>query len=203
MREQAEKWASFILANLLWCLFVIPLITIPAATAGTFALLAAWSRDQYTAPFETFFGTMRRLWRKATLIGLIDLALGGLVAANLSIVGMMNPFEVMATLARGVSLFVALALLLVNLYVWPLLVLSELPIRALIETSIRLMFLHPFRSIGVLLLAAVPVGISLLLPRAFFRIVTVSTCALIITRGTWPVIRQHVPESALTHRERS
>ncbi len=203
MREQAERWASFILANLLWCLFAIPLITIPAATAGTFAVLSEWSRDKPSQPFQTFFEAMRRLWLKATLIGLIDLAVGGFIAANLTIVGMMRPFDVMAILARGVSLFVGLALFLVNLYIWPVMVLSDMSPRDLIDTAIRLMFLHPFRSLGVLIVAAVPVVISLLLPRAFLVTVTFSTCALIVTRGTWPVIRQHVPESALTDRERS
>ena len=37
---QLEKWASFMLANLLWALFSLPLVTLPAATAGLFAVMS-------------------------------------------------------------------------------------------------------------------------------------------------------------------
>ena len=180
-------------------LFAVPVITIPAATAGAFAVISEQSRGKQTQPFEVFFSAMRRLWLKATLVGLLDLGLGGFIAADLTIVGLMNTFDVMAILARSVSLFAGLALLLVNLYVWPLMVMSDMPLRELIATSARLAFAHPLRSLGVLIGAAVPVITSVLLPRAFFLIVTISACIFIVNRGTWPIIRQHVPEAALTN----
>ncbi len=199
MREDAEKWAGFILANLLWVLFALPVITIPAATAGAFAVLSEQNRGKQPQPFVRFFAAMRRLWRRATLIALVDLAVGAFITANLVIVGLMNPFDIMAILARSVSLFVGLALLLVNLYVWSLMVISDMPLRPLIEMSARLMFAHPLWSLGVLAEAVVPVAISFVLPRAFFLIVTISTCIFLINRGTWPIIRKHIPEADLTY----
>jgi uncharacterized membrane protein YesL len=199
MREEAEKWAGFVLANLLWILFAIPVITLPAATAGAFAAIAEQSRGKETHFFEAFFGTMRRVWRKATAVGLLDLLLGGLIVLNLWIFGRMGTLDVLAFLARSVTLFVALTLLLTNLYVWPLMVISDLPLRELIEIAAQLAFAHPLRSIGVLIGAAVPVAASFVLPRAFFLTVTISACVFIISRGTWPIIERHVPESALTN----
>jgi uncharacterized membrane protein YesL len=197
MREQAEKWASFVLANLLWVLFAIPLITLPAATAGAFAAISELARGKEPHFFETFFGTMRRLWRHATVVGLLNLLLGGLIVANLWIFGRMGTLDVMAFMARSVTLFVALALLLTNLYVWPLMVLSDMPLRELIEISYKLVFAHPLWSVGILAATAVPVVISLLLPRAALLLVTVSACIFIIHKGTWPIIRQHIPEETI------
>ena len=199
MGEQAEKWASFVLANLLWVLFVIPVVTIPAATAGVFAVMSEQIRGKPPQPFQRFFGAMRRLWLKATVVALVDLLVGGLIAVNLSILGQMQAFDVMRILASSATLFVGLALLLTNLYLWSLMVISDMPLRQLIEMSYKLMFAHPLRSGGVLIAAAVPVIISLLLPRAFFLLVTVSTCVFVINRGTWPIIREHIPETTLTY----
>jgi uncharacterized membrane protein YesL len=199
MREQAEKWASFVLANLLWVLFAVFVITLPAATAGTFATISEQTRGKEVHFFEVFFGTMRRLWLKATAVGLLNLLLGGLIVTNLWIFGRMGTLDVMAFVARSVTLFVGLALLLTNLYIWPLMVLSDLPLRELVETSYKLMFAHPLRSLGVLIVAVIPVIVSFLLPRAAFLLVTVSSCIWIINWGTWPIIRQHIPETALTY----
>lgn len=199
MREQAEQWANFVLANLLWSLCAIPVITIPAATAGLFAVMSGQMRGKPSSLFEEFFGTMRRLWLKATAIAVLDLLVAGLLAANLLIFRLMNTLDLMGFLARSVTLFVGLALLLTNLYVWSLMVISNMPIRQLIETSYKLMFAHPLWSCGVLIAAAIPVAISLLLPRAVFLLVTVSACALIISRGTWPIIQRHLSQDALTY----
>ena len=32
MREQADRWAAFVLANLLWCLFALPVIIVNSRT---------------------------------------------------------------------------------------------------------------------------------------------------------------------------
>ena len=198
MRDLAEKWAAFVLANLLWCLLAVPLITIPAATAGLFAGMGQRSRGQQSELFATFFGAMRRLWLKATVVGVLNLLIAGLIAVNFSIFRLMSTLDLVGFLARSVTLFMAFALLMINLYVWPLMVVTDFPVRRLVETSIVLVFAHPVRSIGVLIGAAIPMVISLLLPRAVFLFVTVSTCASIITLGTWPIIRRYVPGGILT-----
>jgi uncharacterized membrane protein YesL len=142
---------------------------------------------------------MRRLWLKATAVGLLNLLLGSLIVVNLWIFGRMGTLDVMAFVARSVTLFIGLALLLTNLYIWPLMVVSDMPLRELIETSCKLMFAHPLRSLGVLIVTALPVIVSLLLPRATFLLVTVSSCVWIINWGTWPIIQQHIPKEALTY----
>src|SRR5258707_5405867 len=180
MREQADRWAAFVLANMLWCLFALPVITIPAATAGLFAAMSPGTRSQPSKMFAAFFGMMRRVWLKATVIGLLDVLAAGLIVGNLSIFRVMATLDLIGFLARSVTLFVGLALLLINLYVWPLMAVADMPVRQLIETSALLVFAHPVRAIGVLIAASLPVAISLVLPRAVWLFVTFSTCALII-----------------------
>src|SRR5258708_35686948 len=133
MLAALEKWASFVLANLLWSIFVIPVVTIPAATAGLFSVMSKRVRGQQHELFAEFFGSMRRLWLKATIVALVDLLLGGLLVVNLSIFPMMSANDVLGIISRSVTLFVGLLAVLVNLYVWSLMVMIEQPLRQRFE----------------------------------------------------------------------
>ena len=195
LAEHVDKWATFVLSNILWVIVCIPIVTIPAATAGLFAVMSALGRGKQPELFHDFFGAMRRLWLKATLIVLGDVVLGGLLLLNGTIFTQMDFGDPLAFLSRSATVFVAALLLLTNLYLWSLLVLVDLPLKGLIEASIRLGFAYPLWSLGLLVVVALPVGFSLLLPQGFFVLATVSGCALITTMGTWRVIRRHLPEN--------
>lgn len=193
--EQFEKWGSFILANLLWAVLSIPLVTMPAATAGLFAVMSARARGKQPDLFPTFLGGMKRLWLKATLLMGINLAAGALVAVNLIVLPQIGGRDPIAYLSGSATLFGGLALLLVNLYAWPLLGLTDVPFKRLLTYAAAMAFAHPLWSLGVLLLTILPVAVSLLLPQGIFLIATASACALIACAGTWRVIRRRLPET--------
>ncbi|GEM_PF-1289419 len=198
--EHLEKWSTFVLANIVWAILSIPVITLPAATAGLFGYLSKRARGQQPDFFATFFGSVQRHWRKATVIALLNVLVGGLVIANFFILPMMDfNTDPLAFLARSVTLFMALTLLLLNLYAWSLMVLLEkMSVVQLIRASASLVFAHPLWSLLVLLGASVPVVISLFLPQGMFVIATISVCVLIICKGTWRVIRAHLSPEQLS-----
>lgn len=198
LAEHAEAWSTFILANILWALCSLPVITLPAATAGLFAFISARSRGKQPDLFLVFFAGMRQHWRKATLIALLDLIGGGLIGANILILSQMNiNADPVAFLSRSVTLFAALALLLLNLYVWHLLVLLETwTTGQLIRAAMRLVFVYPLWSISVLLAVLVMFGISLLLPQGSFVLATAAVMTWITCRGTWRVIQKHLAPAA-------
>lgn len=199
LAEHAEKWATFVLANILWAILSIPLVTLPAATAGLFAFMSERARGRQPDFFRTFFGAMRRFWLKAGILTIIDLLVGGLVVLNAVIFPQMNiAADPVAFLAHSVTLFVAFALLSINLYAWSLMVLLEdLSFRQIIESSVSLVFAHRLWSLGLLVASALPILISLLLPQGIFVLATASATALIVSMGTWRVIRQHLPPELL------
>jgi uncharacterized membrane protein YesL len=196
--EYAEQWAMFILPNLLWCILSLPIVTLPAATAGLFAVMSQKARGQQPEVFQVFFHAMRRLWLPATVIFLVDMAAGGLIVVNLTIFPMMNiTSNPLAFLSWSVTLFVALLLALVNLYLWSLLVLVDGTLRQITTTACQIAFTFPLWSAGILVLAIVPILVSLLLPQAFFVLVTFSLVAYIINRGTWQIIRRFLSPEIL------
>lgn len=196
LAEHVESYATFVLANLLWAIASIPLVTLPAATAGLFAVMHHRVNGEPPDTIATFLGAMRTHWRKATLLAALDLLGGALVAVNLLIFPLMDlNADPLAFVARSVTLFAALALLLFNVYAWPLLVTFDaMPFTELVTSAARLALVHPLWSLGVVLVVAVIVGVSLLLPRGVFALATAAACALIVTWAARRIIRQHTPD---------
>jgi len=191
-----DKAANFVLANLFWVLLSIPLVTMPLATAGLFATMSLWVRGKSPEVFRDFWDGVRQFWLKASLIGLMDGLIAGLILLNLSIFRLMNPSQLLSILSQSATLFVALTVIAVNLYLWPLMVtFADLPLRRLIDTSIKLVFAYPLWSLVMLMLAAIPLVISLLfLPAGALVLVSFSTVALLVSWGAWRIIQRYVPE---------
>lgn len=192
--EHAERWGGFVMVNILWALLCIPLVTIPAATAGLFAYMSRRTRGHQVDVFSAFFGGMRAHWLPATLIGVVDFVVGGLVVLNTSIFAHMDMTgDPLAFLSRSVTLFAAFALVMVNLYAWPLLVLLDgLSAKQVLLSSVRLIAVHPLPSSAWSLAVVFTVVVALFLPRGFIALVTASVCAWIACVGTWPVIQAHL-----------
>jgi uncharacterized membrane protein YesL len=192
--KQADYIGGFIVANLLWVAFAIPIVTLPAATAGLFAVMTGYARGQRVEAFYTFFGAMRCHWRTSTAIVLIDIGLGALLAVNLMIFPMMDMGNGIAFLSRSVTWFVAALVFLANLYVWPLLVVIDppMPLRELLTSTVRLVFAHPVWSAGLLVVGLIPVAVGLMTAAMVMILFSFSGCALVVSWGAWRVIRQHV-----------
>jgi uncharacterized membrane protein YesL len=187
--ELVDKVTSFILVNILWMIFAMLLVTLPMATAGLFATLTPWVRGQPSEPFRDFFGAMRRYAVPSTLIVLGDAALGLLVWANLHIIGQMDGLTVPALASFNVTLFVALAAIATNLYLWPLLVTAEAPLPQLVRLAAALALHHPGWSFLSVMLTLAPLSALVLLPGFLILFGLFSLCALLASWCAWRVIR--------------
>ena len=193
--EQAafvDRAGTFVLANLLWVLFAVLVIPLPAATAGLFKALSPLPQGENTHLFRDFFGGMRQHWLAATLIGLIDAVVVALIVVNFWAQGLVGFPPAAAWVVRSVTLFAALALALTNLYLWPLLVMTDLDFRMLWRVAFGMLLRHLNWSFVVLLLATGPLLLILVLPAFFTLTVLFSASATLTLWGTWRVIRQYV-----------
>jgi uncharacterized membrane protein YesL len=186
-----DRIMTVLLANLMWFVFAVLIVTLPAATAGLFAVLAPLVRGRDAEFFATFFGTMRRQWLKSTVIVAADVLLGGLIAINLSVLNVMNPPGPVFWMLRSTYIFLGIAALLANLYAWPLLVLFDLRLRRLVTVSLKLAFTHMRWSLFTLGLALLPLSLALIVPLVFSVIVFSSTVVLIVNWGAWRVIEKY------------
>jgi uncharacterized membrane protein YesL len=134
---------------------------------------------------------------------LLDVAIAGLIVVNVSIFRLMNASQPLTLVSQSVTVFVGGLALLVNVYVWPLMVLFDMPLDQLVRTALQMVFAHPWRSIFTAVIGLAPLLAGLLLPAAFTVMLTISTCALLISRGAWRIIRLYVEEDELVKLESS
>lgn len=192
-----DKAGTFVLSNMLWLLFSLPVVTLPAATAALFATLAPLSRGQQVEPLAAFWRAFREHWRKSSIIGGIDLLVFGIIILNLSIFGRMDGNQPMMRASQILTVFVGVAALMVNLYLWPLLISFRLTIRQLFDTAVRMAFGHALWSLLVLCIVGAMLWVSIQLPAMFLILATGSACAMVIMWGTWRVIRRYVAPEEL------
>lgn len=190
--EVMEVGGIFVLANMLWLFCSLPLITMPAATAGLFAVFVPWVRGQGAEPLSQFFGGMRQYGWKATAIFLLDLMIGALVALNLLILPQMGLGQVLLGLLFTTTLLFATLALMTNVYIWPLLILQDLPLAHLLPNAFKLALVHPGWTLVVVVTAVAPLLISLFLPQAVYIILTFSASAFITSRGAWRILQHYL-----------
>ena len=192
-----DRAASLVIANLLWTFCAMLILPLPAATAGLFAVTAPLARGRDKEFFSTFFSTMRRQWLKATVVGLVDVGLGALILVNLQALAAMPLPELVLWFLRSLTTLLGLTLLLTNMYLWPLLVLFDLPLRRLVVVSVQLVLVHPLRSLLTLALGAAPLVLGMLLPLWLLAVGLVAVSALAINWGSWRVIRMRASAEEL------
>ncbi len=68
-----NKWTSLLRANLLYVLLSLPLVTNGLGEAGLTYITRNAAREKFAYPVHDFFETVRRTWKRALPIGLINL----------------------------------------------------------------------------------------------------------------------------------
>jgi uncharacterized membrane protein YesL len=113
-----------VVANILWLLLSLPIVTWPAATAGLFHLVRRVVQEELeTSPGDAklgdFWNGFRRYWLRSSVLSVIDLAGIGLIAVALAFYGGSTQ-EPLRWLVGPIGL-VALTWVTAQLYVFPLL----------------------------------------------------------------------------------
>jgi hypothetical protein len=100
-----------------------------------------------------------------------------------------------ALISGSATVFIAVSLIMVNFYLWSLLVIFEdSSIRSIIENAVRLTFAYPIWSFGILFASLIPISFSLILPQASLVIFTFSATVMVINMGAWRIIRRHLSD---------
>lgn len=142
-----RRLGIFLGGNLLWLLFSLPLVTIPASSAGLFYLAYRVVREERAldpeyARLGDFWTGVRRFGARATRLALVNLALLGLLLVALRFYWT-NEVEWLQWLS-GPVVVVGLVWVWVQLYLFPLLIVS--PEDSLLQIARRALFFalsHP------------------------------------------------------------
>ena len=194
-RDELDVWATPILANMLWVLFCIPVITVPLAFTGLFGVMYRWADDGDTQVFTNFFGTIRKTWHKAYPLFALDVMLGSFLYFNLLMFQVMDMGNALAFLSRSATLFVVAIFVATNIVAWVLVATWDVSLKRIIDFSVRLVFAQPIR-VGAITIAFVfPFLVSPMLPVAVFVVATGAVAAYIACQGTRSVVGKHLTDA--------
>ncbi len=187
-----DHWSTPVMANILWAVLTVLVITFPVALVGLLGVMFRWATNRSPETFTVFFGTIRRTWHKAYLAAILDILAGGFVLLNLRIFVLMGTNDILVYVSRGVTFSVAILLVLVNVYLWTLIAVWDAPFRRLLKLSIQLVFAQPLWTIGIVIGCGAVVIASIILPIAVVMVASGAVMGYIVSRGTWIVVTKYV-----------
>lgn len=119
------KFCSSCYLNLLWLVCCIPIFTIGAATTALYSVTLKIARDEDPSLTKQFFRAFRENFRQATVLWMILLGFGLLLAGDGYILyhlykTAVGPMAVIWTLMLALIIVVAIAYVIILLYVFPL-----------------------------------------------------------------------------------
>ena len=119
------KFCSSCYLNLLWLVCCIPIFTIGAATTALYSVTLKIARDEDPSLTKQFFRAFRENFRQATVLWMILLGFGLLLAGDGYILyhlykAAVGPMAVIWTLMLALIIVVAIAYVIILLYVFPL-----------------------------------------------------------------------------------
>lgn len=199
-----RRLGIFLVANLLWIVTSLPLVTMPAAAGGLFYLVSrviADERDleENEATIQDFWVGFRRHWAKFSLLGFLDLAVFALLAYT-AVFYWQTTVEPLSWLA-GPLIVIGLTFIIMQLYLFPLrLAYPTESVRAIFWRAFLLVLQRPMDSvllvIWLLILTTVCLALGgpvlLLLFSAIALVQTFALRVIRIDRGEIPPAKQQV-----------
>lgn len=184
--EHLHDYANLMLVNLLWLVTSLPLVTLPAATAGLSAVTDAWVRTgRRPDVVQLFFGVARRQFGRATLVALADAVLAAPLVMNLLIVQRATDPGPLLLAARGTCVAGLVFLAAVNLVLWPALSNGD-GLAASWRRAVAVVLSRPVQSLLTVAVSGLVVVLGLMLPRFVFLFIGVAAAAY---AASWGVSR--------------
>jgi len=185
-----EFWGICVL-NLLFILFSLPVVTIPAAITAMSKVVSLMLMDKPVYIFSEFIGSLKADWKRATAVGFVYFPL---IAAALY--GQFIYAYAMEIYFMHIAALLLCALLVAaGFYVFPMIAILDISIVELLRNSILLTFLRFHYNLLVLfILAALVYGVLMLFPTSVFIVLLIffSLTNLITTFCAYTGIKKYV-----------
>ncbi len=156
--------------NILWFLCCLPVVTAGASTTALFYVTLKMAKDEEGNVTKSFFQAFRQNFKKATVIWLILLGLGVVLALDGYVFYHMRYENAFWTVGTAVFLVALAAYAVVLMYIFPLLARFENTVRAMLFNSLMLgmRFLLCTAAMAVIYFVMVFVVINVFTPAVVF-----------------------------------
>jgi len=156
--------------NLVFLLFCIPVVTIPAAITSMSRVIMLMLMDRPVYVFSEFLETFKKEWKRASAAGLPFFLL-----VAFTLVGQYIYSSVMGLYALQIATLLLCALLIMaGFYLFPMLAMLDVDLRGVIKNAVLLTFLRlPYNLLALLAVGAITFLILLLFPSSILIIIPI------------------------------
>ena len=185
---------NLIILNILWLVCSIPVVTAGASTAAMYAVLLGYITGKDDAVLRPFFRAFRDNFRIATPLWILNLLVGGVLAAE--IFYLTADTGLWLKIIFGVLLFIYSA---ATSYLYPILARYQTTGKAALFNSFALSMRHLLSSVCVVVLNALPVVLMVAFTEIFWKSILVwtligfSLIAYLDLRILLPVFKKYDP----------
>jgi len=163
-----ERAANLIILNFLWLICCIPIVTIVPATSALYYVTLKIARGHDPYIVKPFFHSLKQNLKQGIVFTILYLFLGAFLIVDLNICRSMET-------SFGFILSILLVVLLIHflvvvVYTNPLLAQFDNTILNTMKNAFFISYLHPLRTLIVLILHLIPVLIFLLDPYIFLAL---------------------------------
>lgn len=145
------KFCDLLILNILWILLSIPVVTSGAATTAVYYVTLKLVRDEEGPTIRSFFRSFKENFRQATILWLVLLAVGGLLAFDVYFFFFIQKEPSLLRTAM-IAIFGGFSLLycFTSLYVFPLQARFYNPIRRTLFNALIMSVRHLLFTLGML-----------------------------------------------------
>lgn len=193
--ETYDHIGLLVLANLLWILLSIPVVTAPAAAAGLFHLARRLSRSEPIGLSSFFTGFRSHFW-PAFKVGVAELAALLVLWVNIDFYShLRGGATIPGMVLAAAMIWLAVLFALMHVHIFPMLAAGETSLRQLLRKSLLLVLDNPAFTIG-LALQSISLSVLCLVTGAGLVLLSGSLSAVLLTSGHRSLLTKYSDEPA-------
>ena len=143
--------------NLLWLLFSLPIFTMGAATTAAYYVIGKAIRDEDVHVLKDFIKSFKLNFKQGTIIWLVLSVAIGIIYLNIKNIKLLGKI---AAYLYPVQIVIAIQIIIVGIYIFPMLSRYEMSIKKLFTTSFFMAYRHLVTTICCVI-CIVAIGIAL------------------------------------------
>lgn len=188
--------------NLLTFIFCIPVVTIGPALAGMTKVLRNYTLDKSAFIFHEFWKGFSNNWKQSVPVGLLDVLFTVSAITAFQVYPKMGEAAVAAggsstiyTILCVISISFALTLLMMNFYIMPMIVATDLSLKNIIKNGFYLTCVSLKKNIFTLIIIALVTAFLVISPELAILLVplwAISFMGFVIMYNSYPQIQKYV-----------
>jgi len=173
---------KFITVNLVYFIISIPMITNGLAMVGITHVVRNTARDKHSFGLSDFFETIKKNWKQALIVGIINTV--ATIAIIFDLTFFFSSEGTFGTIGLGISMFVTLVFIIMNFYIWTMMITFSFNIKQLYKNSFKFVFINFWKNLLCLIL----VVFSLIFYILIFYVVSLLSATIIPIAMTLEII---------------